>query len=150
MTGRLPGVGVGAVVLHGSRVLLIRRAQAPLLGRWSFPGGRVEWGESLEQAVVREVLEETGVTVRPAEHLVTVEHIEGQGASASHHWVVVDYLCDLVAGDPRAASDALDATWAETAEMDRYDLTPLAREVLEKGIVRRRELAGEHHEGGAS
>jgi 8-oxo-dGTP diphosphatase len=121
-------------------VLLVRRAHPPLRGRWSFPGGRVEWGETLADAVVREVWEETGVRIRTVEPLVTVEHIEGAGSTATHHWVIVDFLCQAGEGEARAASDAEEVAWVPPDELEGYNLPPLVREVLSKGTVRRAEL----------
>src|SRR5436305_512602 len=88
-----PVVGVGAVVIHGGEVLLIRRGKEPLKGRWLIPGGTVELGETLEEAVVREVREETGLEVRPDEVVLVFDRIERQGPVVSRHFVIVDYRC---------------------------------------------------------
>ena len=89
-------VGVGAVVIHEGRVLLIRRGKEPLRGRWVVPGGTVELGETLEDAVVREVQEETGLTVAPREVVTVFDRIERDGEAVRYHYVIVDYLCDYV------------------------------------------------------
>ena len=91
-----PVVGVGAVVFDGDRVLLVKRGKEPLRGRWLIPGGTVERGETLTDAIVREVQEETGLTVRAGEVVLVFDHIEreagGAGAGAvQYHYVIVDY-----------------------------------------------------------
>src|SRR5439155_11424714 len=89
-----PIVGVGAVIFDGDRVLLIKRGHEPLKGEWSLPGGRVELGETLGQAVAREVLEETGlvVDVGPVVEVLDRVHRTPDGR-VEHHFVIIDYLC---------------------------------------------------------
>jgi ADP-ribose pyrophosphatase YjhB (NUDIX family) len=97
LTTPRPVVGVGAVVVHDGRVLLIRRGKEPLRGRWLVPGGAVEWGETLQEALVREVEEETGLVVRPRELLVVLDRIHRAAGipagEVEYHYVIVDYLC---------------------------------------------------------
>lgn len=125
-----PRVGVGGVVIHAGRVLLIRRGKEPLYGRWVVPGGTVEPGEPLEAAVMRELREETGLEVEPVELLTVFDRIERDGEHLVYHFVIVDYLCRLLAGEARAASDALEVAWAAPDELDRYDLPAKALEVV--------------------
>src|SRR5262249_56324713 len=91
-----PVVGVGAVIVHDGRVVLIKRGKPPLYGRWVVPGGTVELGETLEAAIVREVEEETGLVVTPREVLTVFDRIEKDGEPVAYHFVVVDYLCDYL------------------------------------------------------
>ena len=95
-----PIVGVGAVVVDDGRVLLVKRAQAPLKGEWSLPGGAVEVGETLSAAVQREVLEETGlvVSVGPIVEVLDRIHTDGDGR-VEYHYVLIDYACTVVGGD---------------------------------------------------
>jgi 8-oxo-dGTP diphosphatase len=123
-------VGVGAIVIIEGRVLLIRRGKEPLRGRWVIPGGTVELGETLHEAVVREVTEETGILVRPREVVLVFDRIERDAAAVLYHYVVVDYLCDYVSGEPRAGSDAADVALAAPEELDAYDLPPQALELV--------------------
>ena len=132
-----PVVGVGAVVVREGRVLLIRRGKEPLRGRWLVPGGTLEWGETLVAAVAREVLEETGVTVEPRELLAVIDHIDRAGGTAGHHFVIVDYLCDWVAGEPRAGSDAEAAAWVAVSDLAGYDVPREALDVVAEGLRRR-------------
>lgn len=129
-------VGVGAVIVHDGRVVLIKRGKPPLYSRWVVPGGTVELGETLEEAIVREVEEETGLVVTPREVLTVFDRIEKDGERVAYHFVIVDYLCDYVSGLPRAGSDALDVALAAPAELEAYDLPAKALEVIEDGLAR--------------
>lgn len=113
---------VGAVVLDGAgRLLLIRRGHAPSIGLWSVPGGRVEPGETLADAVVREVREETGLAVRP-DSVVGRLSIPGDGVV----YDVTDFACTLLGppADPVAGDDAADVLFADAATLDRLPCTP--------------------------
>jgi 8-oxo-dGTP diphosphatase len=132
-------VGVGAVVVQDGRVLLIRRGKEPMRGRWLVPGGTVEWGETLQEAVVREVEEETGLVVRPREMLVVLDRIHrtpGESGEIAYHYVIVDFLCDWVAGTLRAGSDAEDAALVPVAELGAYDIPEAALDVVVEGLRR--------------
>ncbi len=128
-----PLLGVGAVIVRGGRVLLIERGQEPLKGWWTLPGGLVETGERLECAVRREVLEETGLRVRPTAIVAVFERImpdiEGR---TRHHYVIVDYLCQALGGELRAASDVAGAAWVSREEMSAYKIAPGTPGVLRK------------------
>ncbi len=115
-----PEVAVGAVVVHDGRLLLIRRGRGPAAGQWSVPGGRVEWGETLAQAVEREVAEETGLAVRCGPFVGWVERM-GSG----HHYLIMDFRADVVgrpAASVRAGDDAAEAAWVPLAEVAAVDL----------------------------
>jgi ADP-ribose pyrophosphatase YjhB (NUDIX family) len=127
---------VGGVVIRAGKVLLIRRGKPPLMGRWSIPGGTVEAGETLEQALVREMEEETGLHVRPLELLAVFDRIERDGASLRYHYVIVDYLCEAVSGTLRAGSDALEAVFASPHELSAFALHPKALEVVGAAYAR--------------
>jgi 8-oxo-dGTP diphosphatase len=102
-----PELCVGAVVLDDERLLLIRRGHGPAAGEWSIPGGRVEWGETVAEAVVRELQEETGVAGVCGELVGWVERI-----GADHHFVILDFsVVALDGADPVAADDAAEAAW---------------------------------------
>jgi len=128
-------------VVHEGRVALIRRGKDPLHGRWVVPGGTVELGETLEQALVREVLEETGVRVRPTEVLTVFDRIQREAGEVRYHYVIVDFLCEYVSGSLRAGSDATDAVWASAEELADYDVPEKARDVI-LDAFRRRSLPG--------
>lgn len=130
-----PLLGVGGVIIHDHRVLLVRRASDPLKGEWSIPGGLVELGEKLLDAVKREVLEETGLVVEPGEVLELFDSIwrDAEGR-CQYHYVLVDYLCRVVGGELQAATDVSDARWATEAELPKYDLRPATEAVIRKGL----------------
>jgi mutator protein MutT len=127
---------VGAVLIHEGRVLLIRRGKDPLRGRWVVPGGTVELGETLEQALVREVQEETGLVVRPREVVAVFDRIQRDAGRVLYHYVIVDYLCDYVAGQARAGSDAEAVALVAPSELAAYDLPEKALEVVTDGFRR--------------
>ena len=135
-SGGLPRVGVGAVVVHEGRVLLIRRGKEPLRGRWVVPGGTVEAGETLHDALVREVLEETGLTVQPREVVLVFDRILREGTEVRYHYVIVDYLCDYVGGTLKAGSDAEDAAFVAPDRLGDYDIPEKALAVVLDGFRR--------------
>ena len=130
-----PLLGVGAVIVQEDRVLLVRRASEPLKGEWSVPGGLVELGEKLVDAVKREVLEETGLIVEPGEVLELFDSIwkDAEGR-CQYHYVLVDYLCRVVGGKLLAATDVSDARWATAEELPSYKLRPVTEGVVRKAL----------------
>ena len=136
-----PLVGVGAVIVDDhreeSRVLLIRRGTAPLLGEWSLPGGVLECGETLREAVVREAREETGLVVETGEMLGVYERvIRGEQGRVRYHYVLIDFLCRPVGGDLKAGSDAADVRWFMRDELPALNLAYDANDVVLKGLAR--------------
>ncbi len=138
-----PVVGIGGVIIDQGRTLLIRRGNEPLLGEWSIPGGTLEIGESLEEGVVRELLEETGIEVRILELIEVFDRIYLADSSIAaetkrrprFHFVIVDYLCERLAGEPRAGSDVTDVAFAREEELTRFHLTETATRVLKKAFA---------------
>jgi ADP-ribose pyrophosphatase YjhB (NUDIX family) len=120
-------------------VLLIQRGRAPLEGRWTVPGGRVEAGERLPDALVREVREETGVLVRPGPLLLVVDPVERDPrGEVRYHFVILDYLCEWLEGEPQAGSDAAAARWVRRSELKGYDLPGATLEVVGLGFEQAR------------
>jgi 8-oxo-dGTP diphosphatase len=143
-----PVVGVGGVVIHNNRALLIRRGSEPLRGQWSIPGGTLELGETLQQGVARELLEETGLEVKVLDLIEVFDRIfsnPGNGGSAAEekgprfHFVIVDYLCERLSGEARAASDVTDVAYAAENELADYHLTETAIRVLRRAFAMDRE-----------
>ncbi len=131
-TAPRPEMAVGAVVVDGDVLLMIRRATEPSKGRWSLPGGRVEWGETLAHAVVRELWEETGVKCVVGELIGWVERI-----SPAHHFVIFDFAASpLSYEDPVAGDDASEVRWVALDEVDQLDLVAgLAEFLAEHHII---------------
>jgi len=130
-----PIVGVGAVILHQGRVVLIRRRFEPLAGRWSLPGGTLELGETLEAAVVREMQEETGLDVHVGPVIEVFDRIMLDDASRiRYHFVLVDYLCRPIGGTLRAGSDVDDAVFVAPSALAPYALTEKATAIIERGV----------------
>ena len=112
-------------------------------GHWTLPGGLVEVGEPLETAVVREVREETGLTVEPVELIELLDRIHRQGERVRYHYVIADYLCRAAGGALQAASDADAVRWVERAEWNSHSalkLDPITVRVIEAGWQRSRAL----------
>ena len=133
----IPEVAVGAVIVHDGRILLIRRAEPPSQGRWSVPGGRVLAGETLHEAVVREVTEETGLEVLVVDFLGWVERIDSE---TDTHFVILDFAAQPADPDlaPHAATDAADARWFDLDELDGLDLVDnLLDFLMDTGVVER-------------
>jgi len=132
-----PLVGVGAVIVKNDRALLIRRGQPPLLGEWSLPGGVLECGESLRDAVIREAREETGLTVEVAEMLGVYERvIPSDDGRIRYHYVLIDFLCHPIAGHLKAGSDAAEVAWFRCEELPALKLAHDANDVVQKGLTR--------------
>jgi mutator protein MutT len=132
-----PFVGVGGIVVDEGRVLLVRRAREPLAGRWSLPGGLVELGETLAEAVRREVREETGLDVEVAGLVDVVDrvHRDGEGR-IEYHYVLADYLCRPLGGALAAADDAAEVAWAMLDELaPRYGMTAATARVIERAFA---------------
>ena len=132
-----PIVGVGAVVIDGTKVLLVRRGQEPLKGEWSLPGGALELGETLQQGVVREVLEETGLIVAPGGIIEILDRIVPDQASGRvrYHYVLIDFVCRVTGGALCCASDAEEVRWVEPDQLqNNYRVAPVTLAVIEKAF----------------
>jgi 8-oxo-dGTP diphosphatase len=106
-----PLIGVGAIIVENGRVVLVKRGKAPLLGEWSIPGGMLELGETVRTGTEREALEEAGLVVRATELLGVFDRVIPEGGRTLYHYVLIDFLCEVVSGELRAAGDAADARW---------------------------------------
>ena len=144
-------VGVGGVVIHRNRALLIRRGSEPLKGEWSIPGGLIEVGESLSGAVRRELKEETGLDIEPLEIIEVFDRIFRRGRRVRYHFVIVDYVCRLKGGRLRPASDVIAARWVRRDDLGRYKLTRKAAAVSLKAfayfvqLAKKKDSSGRKH-----
>lgn len=149
-----PLVGVGGVVIHRGRVLLIRRGGEPLKGEWSIPGGLVELGEELSEGARRELREETGLDVEPLEVVAVFDRImygtkrnsvrrtakrprarvKKSRRRVRYHYVIIDYACRLKGGRLTPGSDVVDARWVRRVDLPPYRLTKMATSVVERAL----------------
>lgn len=130
-----PIVGVGGVVVHDGRALIVRRATEPLKGEWSIPGGVVELGEKLREAVAREVLEETGLTVEAGEVLDVFDSIfTAPDGRTQYHFVLIDFLCRPISGNAQAASDVSELRWMSRQDLDAFPIREITAGVILKGL----------------
>jgi len=148
-----PIVGVGGVLIENGKALLIRGGSEPLLGQWSIPGGTLELGETLLEGVAREMLEETGITVRVLNLIEVFERINPYSTPDSRdanvrprfHFVIVDYLCERLSGDAAAGGDATDVAYVSEEDLPQFQLTEAATRVLRSAFAMdraRRKIVG--------
>src|SRR3954453_21440998 len=130
----IPLVGVGTVIIENNRVLLGKRGHAPLLGEWSIPGGVLEVGEMLRDAAVREAREETGLAVETGELLGVFDRVLREGERIRYHYVLIDFLCRRISGEPCCGTDADEVRWFSLEELEPLKLAPDTFEVIRKGF----------------
>jgi ADP-ribose pyrophosphatase YjhB (NUDIX family) len=132
-----PILGVGALIFLDRKILLVERGREPLKGFWSLPGGVVEVGERLEEALRREVLEETGLTIEPVALFEIFERImpDAKGGT-EYHYVLADYLCEVAGGRLQAASDVSNVEWVEERMLGDYRLTEGTLAVIERAFAK--------------
>lgn len=118
-----PLVGVGAVIVREGKVVLVKRGRPPLLGEWSIPGGLLELGETMRTGAEREAREETGLLVRATELLGVFERLVPDADQRTrYHYVLVDFLCEVISGELKASGDADDAHWFSPEEIEKLPL----------------------------
>ena len=158
---RNPIPAVAGVIVRDGEILLVRRGVEPSKGKWSIPGGSVEWGETLVEALKREVCEETGLEIQvqalagvydlviesdgatrrhgdaaTPDHSSLIRLRQGYGGQVTYHYVIIDYFAEVVGGDLAAGDDASDARWVPIKDLDGYELTEHLRERLaEMGVA---------------
>lgn len=137
-----PFCAVGAIVLDKGALLLIKRDREPARGQWSLPGGRVEIGETLREALVREVREETGIDVDVDGLIGVAERIvRDDDGAIEYHYVILDYVCEARSTDLKAGDDAAEARWVPVGELNDLHLTAGLLEFLaDRGVLEGRRL----------
>jgi len=136
-----PYVGIGGIIVHEGRVVLVKRRFEPLAGQWSIPGGAVETGETLEACLIREMGEETGFVVEVGPVVEVLDRITHDDAGrVLYHFVLIDYLCWPVGGELRAGSDVAEAVLAEPSELAQFQLTEKALSVIERALEMARDM----------
>ena len=133
-----PLTGVGAIIFRGTEVLLVKRGRPPAAGMWSIPGGLVELGETLQAAVQREVLEETGLVVKTTDLVAALDRVilDGEGR-IEYHYIILDVLCEVVGGKLEAGTDADQCCFVPLGELGRLDMTRGTEEVVLSALERR-------------
>lgn len=132
-----PFLGVGALIFEAGKILIVERAKEPLKGYWSLPGGIVEAGEKLEDAIRREVREETGLEVEPTSIFEIFERIiPDSNGQLEYHYVLIDYLCRVVDGTPQAASDVSNLAWAAEQDLAHFRLTEGTLAVVQRAFAK--------------
>lgn len=136
-----PIVGVGAVIICNGKILIEKRKSEPGSGKWSIPGGLVELGENIEETVVREVKEETGLEVEKPELIDVVNYITfDENDKIKYHFVMVDYFVKLKAGELKASDDAAELKWVAFDEVEKYDLTKTFRAFIRRNRLKLKKL----------
>lgn len=131
----VPLVGVGAIIIENGRVLLVKRGHPPLMGEWSIPGGVLEVGEMLRDAAIREAREETGLVVQPGELLGVFDRVIRENGRVRYHYVLIDFLCRRVSGDPCCGTDADEVHWFSPEEAAQLKLAPDTAQVIRKAFA---------------
>jgi 8-oxo-dGTP diphosphatase len=130
-----PVVGVGAVIVRDGRALIVKRAHEPRKGEWSLPGGLLELGESLVDAVKREIKEETNLDIEVGPVIETFDRVHRDDAGKiRYHFVIVDYVCWPITGDASPGSDAEEVAWVTASDIDSYNVNAHAKAVIERGL----------------
>lgn len=125
----VPRVGVGAITIHEGKVLLVKRGVEPARGLWAVPGGTLELGETLQECTAREMLEETGITIKVGACVYVFDFFErDENGKIKFHFVIVDFAGQYLSGEPKSADDADDARWFSPEELREL---PVARNTLE-------------------
>ena len=133
-----PIPGVAALTLKGREVLLVERGKAPARGLWGLPGGAVEVGETTEEAVAREVLEETNVIIKPIELLTVFNSINRDDEDKVRtHFILFEYLCEYISGEVVAGDDAPDARWVSIDALDSVNLMKFTHDFIVKVLTER-------------
>lgn len=126
-----PLVAVGAVVFHKNKVLLVHRGNPPAEGVWAVPGGKVRLGESLQQAAEREILEETGITIRAGKPIFTFDMIDRDATGrVRYHYVIIDLMAEYIHGRIKAGDDARSAGWISAKKMSSLPVSDMTVQLL--------------------
>ncbi len=126
-----PQVAVGAVIFKDDKVLLVRRKNPPAQGEWAIPGGKVKWGETLRQALKREIMEETNLDIEPVRLLKVVEVLPDE-IQSTFHYVILDYMATIKGGQLMPGDDALAVGWFGKEDLKQILTTPSTRKLLQQ------------------
>jgi ADP-ribose pyrophosphatase YjhB (NUDIX family) len=128
-----PVVGVGAVIIKDGKILLVKRGNEPNKYMWSIPGGIVKVGETLAEALKREVAEEVGLEIEVGDVACVSEEIfRDEDNKIRFHYVIIDFFAEIVGGELKADSDALDARWVSFDEIDSLEVVDFVKRLINK------------------
>jgi ADP-ribose pyrophosphatase len=128
-----PQVAVGAIVFQKKKVLLVRRGHPPAKGLWSIPGGKIELGETLQEAAEREIREETGINIRARDPVFTFDVVDRDDMGRIRfHYVIVDLIADYINGELQSGDDAAEARWVSPEEMNKMNISTVTLKVLKQ------------------
>ncbi|HDD35921.1 MAG: NUDIX hydrolase [Archaeoglobaceae archaeon] len=135
-----PLVGVGAFIVKNNKVLLVKRANEPNKGKWSIPGGVVKLGESLIDALKREIFEETGLEIEALDVACVSEEIVRDNTGIKFHYVIIDFFAKVVGGELRVGSDAEDAKWISFDELDEVEIVDFVKKLIDNFKMDKRKI----------
>ena len=131
----MPLVGVGGLIVNEGKILLVKRAFEPRAGFWAIPGGTLELGETLEEALVREVEEETGIKIKVGKLLgVSNLILRDKRGRVKYHFVLVDFMAKPLRGKPKPSCETPEVRWVSLKELDKYRLTKTTRRLIDKAL----------------
>jgi len=133
-----PLVGVSAVIIEDGKILLVKRGNEPNKGKWSIPGGLVNTGESLEDALKREIMEEVGFEIDVEDVACVSEEVFRENGDVKYHYIIIDFFANIVGGELRVGSDAVDAKWVKLNEIDSLDVVDFVKKLVNR-ILRNEE-----------
>ncbi len=128
-TASVPLIAVGAVIFKQNKVLLVKRKNPPAQGMWAIPGGKVRWGETLKQALRREIKEELNIDIEPGRLIKVIEFVPEQ-ENDRFHYIILDFLAAITGGEPKAGDDALAVKWFDRKELENNPVTESTRTLL--------------------
>ena len=125
---KLPFVAVGGVLFHENRVLLVKRGKSPAKGLWAIPGGKINPGEQMKDALKREFMEETGIEIKVGDVVYVFDAID----IPDFHYVIIDFAVEIISGKPRAGDDAEEVKWFKKEELREFPVAPATIKLLRK------------------
>ncbi len=131
---KIPVTAAGAVVILDNRILLVKRKYPPAEGSWAIPGGKIKWGETLQQAAEREIFEETGIKINAGEAVHVFDYIQIEN-NKEFHYVIIDLEAEYLSGEPIAGDDAREARWIAMNEISKFNIAESTLKFLKQRFL---------------